>query len=77
MSIILSTDVAHNISDLEFKQAISETSSRIRYGGEAFLKELKELNAKYIIPTNKVKFIREEDLAKSINEREYSTSQIN
>jgi len=74
--IVLATDIDHNIPDSEFKEAIAETSSRIRYGGQDFLKELKELHAKYEIPSAKVHFINNKKIAEKIIEREYSASQV-
>jgi myosin-crossreactive antigen len=46
---IVKTNINHNISDLEFNDAISKTSSLIRYSGHEYLKKLKALNDSYII----------------------------
>jgi len=62
---ILDTKTDHNIPDLDFKLAVSETADRIKYAGREYLKKLESLNKEYIIDRKRI-----------LTEREFSESQV-
>jgi hypothetical protein len=70
--MLLSTNVDHNIKDIDFKLSIAKTAELIRYGGQEYLSKLQELNSKYDVVNSR--FLEEKEFNKL--QRECSAAKV-